>query len=73
LEDYRMKKWKTRGIYSVMAVLVSSLACRPVITVGWGEMLILIVILLLVLGVPLLRVWRAKSRDDDRDSSSEQG
>ena len=72
MDDYQMNQWKIRGIHGVIALLISSLACRPVLTVGWGEVFILIVILLLVLGVPLLRVWRARSQSDTSDGNDEQ-
>ncbi len=33
-------------------------ACRPVLTIGWGEIGILLLLLVLLLGPALLRVYR---------------
>jgi len=50
-----------------------SLACRPVMTIGWQEMLILIVILGILIGPALFRLYkrwdefqRWRSRDQDK-------
>jgi hypothetical protein len=57
-------------------VLFSSLACRPVITIGWQEIGILILLLLVLLGPPLFRLykrfdefqnWKAKKGDTKTD------
>jgi hypothetical protein len=39
----------------VIALLLSTLACRPVIAIGWQEFLIFFVLLTLELGPPLYR------------------
>jgi len=46
----------------VAAVLISTLACRPVITVGYTEMLIVAVIGLILLGPLLFRLYRLMVR-----------
>lgn len=35
-----------------------ALACRPVIAIGWGELFILLGLLLLLFGLPLWRFWK---------------
>jgi hypothetical protein len=41
-------------------LLISSLACRPVVTVGWGEILLVGVIVILIVGLPLIRIFRSR-------------
>lgn len=40
------------------AIILSLLSCRPVVTVGWWEIIIVGGLFLIVLGVPLLRLYR---------------
>lgn len=35
-----------------------ALACRPVIAIGWGELLIFLLLLLVLFGLPLWRFWK---------------
>ena len=42
------------------ALAVNLLACSPVIAVGWGEILILLLVVSLVVGPLLLRFFRAQ-------------
>ena len=45
------------AIAKVMGVLIlAALSCRPVITIGWGELLLLGLIAALILGPVLLRL-----------------
>ncbi|GEM_PF-4710274 len=39
-------------------LLLAALACRPVLTIGWGEMFFIIALLLIVIGPPLYRLFR---------------
>jgi len=39
-------------------LLLSALACRPVITIGWQEIGILVLLLLVLLGPPLYRLFK---------------
>ncbi len=44
-----------------LALLLASLpalACRPVIAIGWGELLIFLLLFLLLFGLPLWRFWK---------------
>lgn len=46
-------------IYITLAVLISSLlACRPIIAIGWTEIIIIVVLILVLLGPFLFRVYR---------------
>ena len=55
------------------AVLSTTMACRPVLTIGWGEIGIFMVLLLVLLGPALFRFfkrieeyqkWKAKKKPD---------
>lgn len=39
-------------------LLLTTLACRPVLTIGWGEIAIIFVLLAALLGPPLFRLYR---------------
>lgn len=54
----------------LVALLLSVLACRPIFAIGWTELLILIVIIAVLLGPVLLRVYRMfeKIRDAEDDA-----
>jgi hypothetical protein len=39
-------------------LIFSALACRPVIAIGWGEFLILVVVVSVLIGPPLYRFMR---------------
>lgn len=41
-----------------LILLLASLACRPVVTIGWSEILVLAVIILVLLGPFLWRLYR---------------
>jgi hypothetical protein len=53
---------------AVIALGLSLLACQPVLTVGWGEILIVSVVILLVvapLAIRVLRVFQNKQKEQD--------
>ena len=39
-------------------LLSSMLACRPVLAIGWGEFLILAVVIVVLIGPPVYRFFR---------------
>ena len=43
-------------------ILLSTLACEPVIAIGWEELLALGIIVAILLGPLLLRFWRALNK-----------
>ncbi len=47
------------GALFVVCLLLAGLACEPVIAIGWGELLTLLVIIAVLLGPLLLRIYRA--------------
>lgn len=55
-----------------VVVLLSSLACRPVIAIGWGELLIIAAVLLLVLFPLIFRVIRFLRNTRDIEDREEQ-
>ncbi|MGB2962714.1 MAG: hypothetical protein WBB69_01875 [Anaerolineales bacterium] len=48
---------------SAGVLVISLLACRPVVTVGWGEILVLAGVLLFILAPLVLRVVRLFKKD----------
>jgi hypothetical protein len=72
----QMMKLEFKYFWGVLvAVVSSSLACRPVLTIGWGEIGIIVVLLLVLLGPVLFKLykrfdefqnWKAK-RAEDKD------
>jgi hypothetical protein len=72
-----MRKPIDSGILlALTTVLLSTLACRPIITIGWQEIGILILLLLVLLGPALFRLykrfdefqnWKAKKRETKTD------
>jgi hypothetical protein len=58
----------------LITLLLTTLACRPVITVGWQEIAIVGAVILLLIGPPLFRLyrrvvefqrWRERKKDDE--------
>jgi hypothetical protein len=48
---------------------LAALACEPVLTIGWNELAIVIILLLVLLGPPLFRLWakwEAFKRDQEQ-------
>lgn len=55
---------------AVVSLGISLLACRPVFTVGWGEILILIGILALIVGPLVIRFLRSRAGTENGDPSA---
>jgi hypothetical protein len=43
-------------VSSILALLITILACRPVIAIGWNEFLIIAIVFAVLLGPPLYRL-----------------
>ena len=41
-----------------LVLLLAACACRPVVAIGWGELLILLAIIAALMGPLLLRIYR---------------
>jgi hypothetical protein len=67
--DIKWIGWKT----AAAILLLATLACRPVLTVGWGEILLIGGVLLFVLAPLLLRVGRFLIRLQDQKKSQDEG
>ncbi|NQS91850.1 MAG: hypothetical protein HQ574_05515 [Chloroflexi bacterium] len=67
----RNQKYRIR--LAATALAGSLLACRPVIAVGWGEILILLVVVTLVLGPLLLRFFRVQKNRQIKKKDQEKG
>jgi len=72
-----MKKATLRVQIAASVLLVSSLACRPILTIGWSEIAILIVIIAVLLGPALFKLfkrmsefqaWKADSKDKKKNN-----
>lgn len=50
------------GLVGLTILLLSTLACEPVIAIGWEELLVLGIIIAILLGPMLLRFWRALNK-----------
>ena len=57
-----MREGYWRGLIGVALLSLSVLACRPVITVGWSEIAILFVIVIVIAGPLLFRLYRVLAR-----------
>jgi hypothetical protein len=71
-----IKQIGSRYYLALIFLLLSTVACRPVITIGWQEIGILVVLLLILLGPPLYRLfkrydefqnWKSKRGDTKTD------
>jgi hypothetical protein len=51
-------KTNRSGTLQIATLLLAGLACRPVFAIGWSELLILLVIIAVLLGPLMLRVYR---------------
>lgn len=43
---------------ALLLLTLPALACRPVIAIGWGELLVFLLLFLLLFGLPLWRFWK---------------
>lgn len=60
-----------RALPPMAVVLLASLACRPVIAIGWGEFIVLVIVIALLLWPLFARLYRTFSRlrQIERDES----
>jgi hypothetical protein len=49
---------KNRFDMGLSALLLATLACRPIFTIGWEEFLLLVFLVFLLIGPPLYRFLR---------------
>jgi len=70
-QDELIKRKWIKLIPGIAGLAASLMACRPVVTVGWGEILILIVVVALALGPILYRVFRAGESKGKSDRKKE--
>jgi len=65
-----------KSLYSLagfFVLLLSMLACRPVIAIGWEEFLFLFIVIAILIGPPIYRFIRRVEnfrRDKPRDKSA---
>ncbi len=58
---------KVNLIRAAGLIVLANLACRPVITIGWGEVLLVGLLAALLLGPLLLRFFRRRGEMQDQD------
>jgi fatty acid desaturase len=63
-----MKKYLT----TLIVLLFAALACRPVLTIGWGEMLLFVFLLAILIGPPLYRLFRRLEDSHHHEREKEQ-
>jgi len=49
---------RTPAFLGLISVVMSMLACRPVIAIGWPEFIILVVLIAFLLGPTLFKLYR---------------
>ena len=59
------------GALTLAALLLAATACRPVIAIGWGEFIVLVLVIAFLLGPLLLRLYRYISRLEKIERSRE--
>jgi hypothetical protein len=67
-----MRDPRIKLLAGVISLGFSVMACRPVLTVGWGEVLLVSGVILLVftpLVIRVLRNFRKVGRDQDQEES----
>ena len=63
--------YKTESIsFSLIFLFLSLLACRPIIAIGWTEIIIILVLVVVLMGPLLFRIYRFidrinKAREDE--------
>ena len=51
--------YKTESIsFSLIFLFLSLLACRPIIAIGWTEIIIIVVLVIVLMGPLLFRIYR---------------
>ena len=53
-----MNKNNLRGLAGLLVLIFSTLACRPVIAIGWEEFLFLFIVIVVLIGPPVYRFIR---------------
>ena len=53
-----MKSYKYRLLLFLTALMLGVLACRPVLAIGWPELIILVVLIGILLGPLIFRLYR---------------
>ena len=58
---------------SLIVLLLSLLACRPVFAIGWTELIILLVLIVFLLGPYLLKLYRTFDKTKKAGKDEEKG
>lgn len=53
-----MRSYNYRLLLFLAALMLSVLACRPVVAIGWPELIILVVLISILLGPLMFRLYR---------------
>ena len=57
---------------ALSVLLLSMLACRPVIAIGWPELLILIIVILILFWPLIARIYRALEKINKANQDEEE-
>jgi fatty acid desaturase len=69
-----MRGYKLPALFAVLAALLAAaLACRPILAIGTGELVILILVIALLLGPLLFRLYRFLARLQDIKDTDRKG
>ena len=60
----------TRFLYGLIALVISTLACQPVIAIGRNELLCLLVLIIVLLGPPLYKFAKRVEQFLKREKNS---
>jgi len=59
-----------RSLYGLLALVISTLACQPVIAIGRNELLCLLVLIIVLLGPPLYKFAKRVEQFLKREKNS---
>jgi hypothetical protein len=57
-----VKKQHSQIFIAIAALLLTSLACEPVIVIGWDELFIIFLVIAFLFGPLIFRFWRAYNK-----------
>lgn len=68
-----MRRKRLRVYFFLISLIAIAPACRPLIAIGWGELVVLIVVIALLLGPLLWRLYRFLARLQRLKDTERQG
>ena len=62
-----------RRLMGIVVLLLAGLACRPVIAIGWSELAIVLVVVAVLVGPLLFRLYRVLARFQNSENARRKG